>query len=68
MVTVSFFNFLNFLNCFCDNDGFAGWSLVGGVVTISFNFLNFLNFFFAITIDLCYNQKKTIELFLKAGN
>lgn len=28
----------------------------------------FSELFFAITIDLCYDQKKTIELFLKAGN
>lgn len=39
-------------------------------MTVSFNFLNFLNcffFFFVITMDSFYN-KKTINLFLKAGN
>ena len=70
VITTRFFNFLNFLNFFffCSNDGFTGWLLVGGGGDSLCQVSKFSElFFFAITMDSFYN-KKTIKLFLKAGN
>ena len=70
VITTPFFNFLNFLNFFffaitMDSQGGCWWEGGGDTLLQVSKFSE--RFFFAITMDSFYN-KKTIKLFLKAGN